>query len=906
MKRWGMAILFLSSLISVTVVGACLNSQIRAEEGDPEPSEDVAIDETNFPDDNFRRYVLLEIDENYNKILEPLEVSSTQNISISYKYGSLDSLQGIEFFIRLKSLNCENLQLKSLDISQNTNLEKLYCAHNDFKTIDLSNCPKLLEAINSGELELENNDEQYVVKDVFRIDSFVQTTPQLFDPLPEPVEGEDIPIDEWHFPDPVFRSYVQSLDNDGDKTLSKEERSNLLDYQKSIKVYTLRGIEYFPSLKTLTILEYSSKKLRALDLSANTELTKLVCTGTALTELDLSNNTLLRQIDCSNNRLQSLSLGTNSSLVKLDCSNNSLTSLDVSHATSLNQLTCSSNRIASLDVSQNTMLTDLICNSNQLEELHIDQNTELKSLVCESNKLTRLNLSHNTSLEWINCQTNRLTALDVSNCKKLTSLYCQWNELTDLDISQNTALIYLYCFSNQLKSLDASANTELVVLDCSSNQLTNLNVSTSTQMTQLYCSFNQLTDLDASNNTKLRWLYCDSNQLTSLDVSKDTLLYSLRCSSNKLTTLDVSTNTSLAYLLCSFNSFEQLDLTNCKIWFNEGYFVNGGRQFRGTIVDDYVEVTFEVDSYVVTNPLLFDPVITPTPTPTNTPTPTQGPTPTPKTPTQGPTKTPTKNPTISPTPTKAPVKDPTFEDFVERLYTVALGRASEPEGKAFWIKQVVEEGKTGADCARFFLLDADEFMKRGLSVEDFVETLYATFFDRESDAAGKKGWVDAIKSGKKTRAEVVNDFIESTEWCNVCATYGVKSGAKWHKATFASKNAKDFATRLYTCCLGRDPEEGGLKYWSLALTNLEQTGCSAAKLFFTSDEFVGFKLKDEEYIKRLYTTFMGREPAASEVSYWMGEIKKGTQTKYSVMQFFGQSPEFTGICKKYGIDRGEI
>ena len=73
----------------------------------------------------------------------------------------------------------------------------------------------------------------------------------------------------------------------------------------------------------------------------------------------------------------------------------------------------------------------------------------------------------------------------------------------------------------------------------------------------------------------------------------------------------------------------------------------------------------------------------------------------------------------------------------------------------------------------------------------------------------------------------------------------------------------------------------------------------------SSDEFVGFKLKDEEYIKRLYTTFMGREPAASEVSYWMGEIKKGTQTKYSVMQFFGQSPEFTGICKKYGIDRGE-
>ena len=251
-------------------------------------------------------------------------------------------------------------------------------------------------------------------------------------------------------------------------------------------------------------------------------------------------------------------------------------------------------------------------------------------------------------------------------------------------------------------------------------------------------------------------------------------------------------------------------------------------------------------------------------------------------------------------------KDPTFEDFVERLYTVALGRASEPEGKAFWIKQVVEEGKTGADCARFFLLDADEFMKRGLSVEDFVETLYATFFDRESDAAGKQGWVNAIKTGAKTRAEVVNDFIESTEWCDVCATYGVKSGAQWHKATRASKNAINFATRLYTCCLKRDPEEGGIKYWSLALTNLEQTGASAAQFFFEGKEFIGFNTSDQEYLIRLYTTFMDRSPAASEISFWIGEMAGGRQTRKSILAFFAQSPEFSGICKKYGIDRGEI
>ena len=133
-----------------------------------------------------------------------------------------------------------------------------------------------------------------------------------------------------------------------------------------------------------------------------------------------------------------------------------------------------------------------------------------------------------------------------------------------------------------------------------------------------------------------------------------------------------------------------------------------------------------------------------------------------------------------------------------------------------------------------------------MSDEDFVETLYKTFFDRASEAEGKAFWVDQLKKGTMTRDQVIMGFIDSKEWCNVCADYGVKSGAPTAKAERASKNAINFATRLYTCCLGRTAEDGGLKYWSLALTNLEQTGCSAAKEFFTSTEFVNLKLKDDE------------------------------------------------------------
>ena len=298
---------------------------------------------------------------------------------------------------------------------------------------------------------------------------------------------------------------------------------------------------------------------------------------------------------------------------------------------------------------------------------------------------------------------------------------------------------------------------------------------------------------------------------------------------------------------------------------------------------------------------------TPTPVETVTPTPAGKVTPVPTgTVTPTPTKEPTKAPTVTPTITPSPTPARSIAEFIERLYTVALDRASEPEGKAFWVNEIESGNRTGGDCAYFFLIEAEEFLNRGLTDEDFVETLYLTFFDRDSEAEGKAFWVGELKKGKMTRINVIWGFIDSREWCNLCADYGVKSGAPTAKAEHASQNAIDFATRLYTCCLGRDPEEGGLKYWSLALTNLEETGCSAAGSFFGSEEFKILKTSDVEYVERLYSTFMGRDAQTSEVSYWTSELKRNTQTRYSILQFFGQSQEFTEICKKYGIDQGMI
>ena len=241
-----------------------------------------------------------------------------------------------------------------------------------------------------------------------------------------------------------------------------------------------------------------------------------------------------------------------------------------------------------------------------------------------------------------------------------------------------------------------------------------------------------------------------------------------------------------------------------------------------------------------------------------------------------------------------------FADFVERLYVVGLCRDSEKSGKDYWCEHVNNGNLTGADCARFFLT-CEEFKGKTLDDADFIKLLYRVFFDREAleDPEGSKFWTESLKT--VSRETVIEGFINSPEWMDLCNAYCVRSGSNIKKEV-ASDNAIAFATRLYTECLGREPEEAGLKYWSLGLTNQELTGTQAAQEFFYSDEFLGLNIDDKEYVTRLYKTFMGRDPEEDGFNYWMDKLSVGT-TRDEIFDFFSTCQEFTKICEDYSIIR---
>ena len=106
-------------------------------EENPEPSDDddIVINEVNFPDENFRAYLM---SQSYGKdgVITEEEIKNVVNIDVREK--NITTLKGIENFTALTGLNCGNNQLTNLDMSKNTALTNLDCSRNQLTSLDVS------------------------------------------------------------------------------------------------------------------------------------------------------------------------------------------------------------------------------------------------------------------------------------------------------------------------------------------------------------------------------------------------------------------------------------------------------------------------------------------------------------------------------------------------------------------------------------------------------------------------------------------------------------------------------------------------------------------------------------------------------------------------------------------------
>ena len=598
------------------------------------PSACYIIDALNFPDEKFRDYLLNEPFGN-DRVLTEEEIANITTLNVSNL--GISDLKGIEFFTALKKLLCYKNNLTELNLSANKQLKEVDCYNNKIIGIKMDSLLASLPTLNEGEGSLyllDATDEgnicftsqvSYAKSKGWVVYHYTGSEWQEY-------EGREpgILITEEYFPDENFREYLMKQDYGQDMIISDDEIKNIttislpfyspwVSHEYDFRVSTLKGIEYFTSLKSL---DCSYNKLTSLDVSINTELTEISCGHNALTEINVSNNTKLSKLYSESNPLQEL------------------------------------------DVSNNTVLTELYCGGNQLTNLDISKNLALTKLSFHHNNITTIDLSKNKALTWVACPDNQLTDIDVSKNTALTYLYCPYNQLTSLDVSKNSELIEIACMGNQLTSLDVSKNLKLKTLKCQTNRINgermlNMIVGLPTQESATLCIVNERADENVCTKalvkkakekgwkvmcgyeywgsgpdayypnyseyegsesgdiyideetfpdpyfceylkkqpygedciitekeigtitsiyvggggglsslegiehfTALETLDCYARGMKSLDVSKNIALKNLYCYWNSLTSLDISNNTALQHLDCRGNKLNSLDISN--------------------------------------------------------------------------------------------------------------------------------------------------------------------------------------------------------------------------------------------------------------------------------------------------------------------------------------------------------
>lgn len=314
---------------------------------------DVKINSTNFPDEEFRKYISKNIDRNKDGVLSKAEIKKVTEIKLEHydEAGNeyvYNDLTGIGVFTELKRLECESQKsLSKLDLHKNTKLEFVKCGRNGIKELNVSKLTKLKE----------------------------------------------------------LRCYVNKLTK---LDVSKNVNLEILDCESN----NLTGLDLRKNTK-LVELYCGGNKLTKLDLTKNTKLNNLWCYDNKLTKLDVSKNTKLFKINCDNNKLTKLDLTKNLNLIYLYCSGNKFTGLNVDKNEKLECLWCNDNKLTKLRLTNNKQLVSLECTRNQLTQLDTSHNNALVWVDCADNKLTKLDLSASPLCQRIVCEENKLTEIIV-------------------------------------------------------------------------------------------------------------------------------------------------------------------------------------------------------------------------------------------------------------------------------------------------------------------------------------------------------------------------------------------------------------------------------------------------------------------------------------------------------------
>ena len=445
------------------------------------------INATNFPDANFRSYLLGLYPKGY---ITQTDVNNCTTMNVSGK--SISNLQGIKYFTALKELRCYNNPMTSLDVSGLTALTYLDCSHPNTYTgtkltsLNVSGCTNLETLYCSS-----NNISSLSVSDftnLKNLDCSYNTSLTTLN---------------------CYRNNLTTLNVAGCYALKE-----LLCFENA-NLAAITGLIHCTAITYLDCEDCAITSLTAVKNMGN--IATLLARNNKLTSLEVTNKS----------KLKTLRVSGNTTLTDLQCNNNDLTTLNVTGCTALKELRCYENaNLASISgLADCRAITILRCSNCALTDLPgLNTMTNLQMLYASDNQLTSITLTYKANLSGVTLQNNpqlttadiynnsRLSSINIRDCTALTRLICYSNALNTLIVEGNTAMTSLYCYDNQLSKLNVEGCTALNALHCYKNKISGSGMTT---------LVNSLPTRTASNRGHLYVMYNtdENNSITPAQIT---------------------------------------------------------------------------------------------------------------------------------------------------------------------------------------------------------------------------------------------------------------------------------------------------------------------------------------------------------------------------------------------------
>lgn len=282
-------------------------------------------------DANFKAALLaiVGIDANKNGKISPAEAQAVTGFSVAGK--EIASLEGIEAFTNLESLDANDNKLTTVDLSKLTHLKKLNLTNN-----------LLSGELNLKELKYLANDKVKIVagnasiEKIFVADEAKATALNNFEHTTKyTFSGE---LEQILDLDPVIKAALLADNNrpdrngDGEITNKEAERFNKPISIIATGIKSLKGIEYFKKATSIDIHAPSGQKNILVDgqvsLADFSEIERLTIANTKMTKLTLSNFPKLKHLILTGNELTEVVLSGMPELVTLNLERNNLTNLN--------------------------------------------------------------------------------------------------------------------------------------------------------------------------------------------------------------------------------------------------------------------------------------------------------------------------------------------------------------------------------------------------------------------------------------------------------------------------------------------------------------------------------------------------------------------------------------------------